>query len=508
MWPDTRFYTLALLAVLALWAPTALLAAWRGADARTLGAHERALDRTYLGGYLLCISADWLQGPYVYALYSSYGFSKHDIAVLFVGGFGSSMVFGTFAGAAADRLGRKRACQLYCVLYILSCATKHAHDYNILMIGRITGGIATSLLFSAFESWMVCEHNARGYDGGSLSDTFSLMYFGNSLCAIGAGMLAEAGADAVALTPFEGQRKWHYGGYCTPFDFSAAFLVVGLVLITCLWGENYGSSPSSSGGRSDCMSSFKGPLAMLFTDKRLVLCGLVVSLFEGSMYIFVFNWCAAAAQFGAIRRSPAQFAAQFGAIRRAPRRTPPTPHPTLSRSLRTPAFSAGAETTPPFGLIFATFMVACMGGSSFFALVSGRISYEALLRNAFVVAAAALSLPLYSSQTVALLISFLAFEAVVGVYWPAIGTIKSRVVPEEARATIYNLYRVPLNCVVLGVLLNDLAITTAFGACCAMLLVAAVAMHVLSSAPAKHTKPMSGGDGADSENGLLEDGRH
>ena len=70
-------------------------------------------------------------------------------------------------------------------------------------------------------------------------------------------------------------------------------------------------------------------------------------------------------------------------------------------------------------------------------------------------------------------------------------------VPEEARATIYNLYRVPLNCVVLGVLLNDLAITTAFGACCAMLLVAAVAMHVLSSAPAKHTKPMSGGDGAE-----------
>ena len=137
---------------------------------------------------------------------------------------------------------------------------------------------------------MVCEHNARGYDSAALNNTFSLMYFGNSLCAIGAGMLAEAGADAVALTPFAGQRKWHYGGYCTPFDFSAAFLVVGLVLITCLWGENYGSSPSSSGGRSDCMSSIKGPLAMLFTDKRLVLCGLVVSLFEGSMYIFVFNW--------------------------------------------------------------------------------------------------------------------------------------------------------------------------------------------------------------------------
>jgi Sugar-tranasporters, 12 TM len=27
------------------------------------------------------------------------------------------------------------------------------------MLGRILGGIATSLLFSAFESWLVAEHN-------------------------------------------------------------------------------------------------------------------------------------------------------------------------------------------------------------------------------------------------------------------------------------------------------------------------------------------------------------
>ena len=27
------------------------------------------------------------------------------------------------------------------------------------MIGRLLGGIATSILYSAFESWLVCEHN-------------------------------------------------------------------------------------------------------------------------------------------------------------------------------------------------------------------------------------------------------------------------------------------------------------------------------------------------------------
>ena len=55
--------------------------------------------------------------------------------------------------------GRKRACVTYCITYILSCITKHSPQYRILMLGRILGGIATSLLFSAFESWLVAEHN-------------------------------------------------------------------------------------------------------------------------------------------------------------------------------------------------------------------------------------------------------------------------------------------------------------------------------------------------------------
>lgn len=183
--------------------------------------------------YYVAMTADWLQGPYVYALYSSYNFSKHDIAVLFVGGFGASMLFGTFIGAAADKMGRKRLCQVYCVLYFLSCVTKHAKDYWVLMLGRVLGGIATSLLFSSFESWMVCEHNARGYGGAALNDTFSLMYFGNSLCAILAGMMAEAAADMRPLTQYSG--VWHFGGYCSPFDLSALFLLLGFGLICSLW---------------------------------------------------------------------------------------------------------------------------------------------------------------------------------------------------------------------------------------------------------------------------------
>lgn len=49
-------------------------------------------------------AGDWLQGPYVYALYAAYGFSKRDIGRLFIAGFGSSMVFGTVVGSLGDRV--------------------------------------------------------------------------------------------------------------------------------------------------------------------------------------------------------------------------------------------------------------------------------------------------------------------------------------------------------------------------------------------------------------------
>ena len=59
------------------------------ADPTEVSTH-RTLLRNYLMVYLTATLSDWLQGPYVYALYDAYGYSQHDIAVLFVAGFGSS----------------------------------------------------------------------------------------------------------------------------------------------------------------------------------------------------------------------------------------------------------------------------------------------------------------------------------------------------------------------------------------------------------------------------------
>ncbi|CAF1454912.1 unnamed protein product, partial [Didymodactylos carnosus] len=67
---------------------------------------------------------DWLQGPYVYALYESYSIPKHEIEILFIAGFGSSMIFGTIVASLADKYGRRNTCLMYGILYGLSCITK------------------------------------------------------------------------------------------------------------------------------------------------------------------------------------------------------------------------------------------------------------------------------------------------------------------------------------------------------------------------------------------------
>eukprot|EP00951_Prasinocladus_malaysianus_P021438 scaffold177277_cov42-Prasinocladus_malaysianus.AAC.3 len=51
----------------------------------------------------VAVAGDWLQGPYVYALYQHYGFHRGDIGLLFIAGFGSSLVFGTVVGSLGDK---------------------------------------------------------------------------------------------------------------------------------------------------------------------------------------------------------------------------------------------------------------------------------------------------------------------------------------------------------------------------------------------------------------------
>ena len=127
-----------------------------------------------------------------------------DIGVLFIAGFGSSMVFGTFVGSACDKAGRRNGCVGYAIIYSLSCVTKHSPDYWVLMFGRLLGGIATSLLFSAFESWMVTEHKRQNFSDAALGQTFSRATLLNGVVAVSSGFVGQWARDINGpVAPFD-----------------------------------------------------------------------------------------------------------------------------------------------------------------------------------------------------------------------------------------------------------------------------------------------------------------
>jgi MFS family permease len=129
----------------------------------------------------------------MYTLYQSYNV---PISPLFITGFASSAVFGSIAGSMADRHGRKRACVIYCILEIVINLLEHSPNFWVLMIGRVLGGISTSILFSAFESWIVTQHHRHGLDEVALRHTLSLASTWNGACAVVAG---ERNRDSFAL---------------------------------------------------------------------------------------------------------------------------------------------------------------------------------------------------------------------------------------------------------------------------------------------------------------------
>jgi MFS family permease len=231
-----------------------------------------------------------------YALYDQYGYSQHTIAVLFVAGFGSSMVFGSFIGGMADACGRRKFVILFAVIYLLSCMTKHYKNFHILMLGRLLGGVATSLLFSVFDSWLIRAHADAGVKS-YLSKSFSAAAYGNSLVAIGAGLVANKAASSTDLLPFFADKEsedalFYMGGYLNPFDIALLTLIICGFLAATTWEENYGdnkadgdeSSKNDDDGRGKDQPWY-GALKTAYTttlrSRDIFLCGAVSSFFEG-----------------------------------------------------------------------------------------------------------------------------------------------------------------------------------------------------------------------------------
>jgi len=330
-----------------------------------------------------------------------------NISALFLTGFFSGAIFAPFLGSLVDLHGRKRSCVVYCVLEIIINALEHSTHFPTLLLGRVLGGISTNLLFSAFEAWMTTEHRRRGFPESRLSETFSKASVLNGTTAVFAGIVAQFLEDAFGqIGPFQG----------------AIALTVLAMLFVLAWDENYGEANKNE--RSSLLSQFKDGWKTTVSDSLIFRIGLTQALSEGAMYTFVFMWV-----------------------------------PTL--------LSMDPPGGLPTGCVFSSLMIAITIGGVLYPVLEKAIAKlldekrasETSAALIYLVASTSMAIPAYcvggSSDDdtgcfANILFAFCLVEVCVGLFLPVSGTLRSKYVPDSMSGAILNIFRLPLNAVVVG----------------------------------------------------------
>ena len=333
-------------------------------------------------------------GPYLYRLYHHYGFSESQVAVIYVCGIVSSAVFFPVKDIIAARLGRKKTAVVFCFSYSLSCLCIMFPHYGVLIIGRCIAGLTNSILFSTLEAWYVHEH-IKTYDFPKewIPITFSHVAFGSSIVAVVAGVLA----DAVA--------RWINLGPSAPFFLAIPVFLGSLISLSIVWNENFAEKRTIT--QESVTKSCSEGLKTIVQNLDLFLIGIIQSLFESVLFVFVFIW--------------------------------------------TPALDVFHDI--PLGIAFASFMVCYMVGSLVCDYLIAKVGYSitrllvvmsASAAGVFVCAAYFASYKFATFYRLKMLICLQLFELICGFYFPIMRVLREKVMPEEHSLSITNWFRVPL----------------------------------------------------------------
>ena len=460
--------------------------------------------------YVFATFGDWIQGAYLYALYREHGFTMQSIGFIFVLGYASSAFLGTIVASLGDRYGHKVNCVLYGFAYAFVCVvSSRRSDVFSLYFARVLGGICYSLLFSSFEAWAIAECDRKKIHRRNLAKLFASATFFNALSAVVAGIIGNAVVDTFS------RKNGYYTGsqsrtlprlqtadearverplpelriktslFVTekePNEFAPAFDVAAGALFLCgclcasLWVNNKtkvnredeendegdeNASFEEDGDEEDqdredeedatkmpprgrtlrktrrkrrggILESFK----IVATRPELLSLGTTNSLYEAALHVFVFIWTPALEK----RKDADQTVSGF----------------------------------VPHGVVFSLFMTCKMLGSMTYSILSsvqrkrpyvnvsgsGDNSNNTSIAQTrkslrYVFLAAAISFfwtVVFKESYFVALFAFCAFEFGLGVYWPAMAVLRGELVPNNLRASVTSVFRVPLNVLVVMLL--------------------------------------------------------
>ncbi len=254
---------------------------------------------------------------------------------------------------------------------------------------------------------------------------------GNGATAIFAGIVSQILEDSF--------------GHIGPFQGAIALTFLALLLILP-WEENYGDSEND--GEKSLYKQFSQGWRTTLSHPQIWKIGLTQALSEGAMYtvssprfLAAWRYCLLYSPF-----FPEKFVFMWV--------------PTLL-SLQPPGGL-------PTGCVFSSMMMSITIGGMLYPLmhdvfsryvVSNQLAPEACASMIYFLAAASMAIPAMSlsqrtiennNLLLLTITSFLVVEVCVGLFMPVAGTLRSKYVPDALQGAILNIFRLPLNAVVVA----------------------------------------------------------
>ena len=132
------------------------------------------------------------------------------------------------------------------------------NNFGVLLLGRVLSGVATSLLGTSFDTWVVSEHQRNGHSSATIGQTLALATAGNGFVAVAAGLCGQAvatnlGKQEVSCGGGGGGGTFRDGG--RPVCRGSGFLY------GAVWVKSVGDDASEMSG--GCGVAITPPLAQL-----------------------------------------------------------------------------------------------------------------------------------------------------------------------------------------------------------------------------------------------------
>ena len=318
-----------------------------------------------------------------YPIYVSLNVPFEKITKLYIVTY-MATVIGSVAIEVVDIGSKKMKCLISIGGYGISLITIFlgAH-YEMLLIGRIIYGLAAALLHSSFESYCTHEHTTRGFPDDWLTQTFAL--------------LAHCVAGAAVIAGFVGQTAASIGP-TGPASLAIVIFISAGAYIATSWSKD---ASNQNCVMSSLFFNMNNTVSALKNNKPLFLLLAISSLFESSIVIFIYYWA-----------------------------------PMLSNLV---SVTSG---TIPYELIYSSYVMMQMLGNYMYQLYSSSLGEEVSLCYTLIATTVGFTMGgMLQTYTMAFFIGLL-INFSIGVYWPAIGFLRGKIIVQEYRTTFLILIKI------------------------------------------------------------------